>query len=91
MSLILFLVALRFFLYSILIHPWWILPIEVISGFGLSMTYVVIASFSSVLALPGTESTVQATFSAIFDGLGVYKVFVHFFGHREYNNDKYGW
>lgn len=79
MSLTLFLVALRFFLYSILIRPLWILPVELISGFGLSMTYVVMASFSSVLALPGTESTVQAIFGAIFDGLGVYKIFCSYF------------
>lgn len=74
MSLVLLLLALPFFCYSILVRPWWVLPVELISGFGFSITYVVTASCCNVIALPGTEATVQALFSAIFEGLGMYLV-----------------
>lgn len=58
------------FFYAMLRSPLWVLPIELVSGFTFSMCYVIIASYSSFITIPGTESTVQSLFGAMFDGLG---------------------
>lgn len=70
MSLVLFAISIRFLGYSLLTKPVWVLPVELVNGFAFSMCYVVIASYSNLIAPLGTESTVQALFSALFDGLG---------------------
>lgn len=70
MSIVLFACTIRMFMYSILTAPLWVLPIELLSGFTFSICYVVVASYSSLITISGTESTVQALFGAMFDGLG---------------------
>lgn len=72
MSVVLLACSVRMFLYAMLISPLWILPVELISGFKFSMCYVIIASYLSFITIPGTESTVQSLFGAMFDDLGSY-------------------
>ena len=72
MTIVLIACAVRMFSYANLPAPIWVLPVELISGFTFSMCYVLIASYSSLITIPGTESTVQGLFGAMFDGLGAY-------------------
>lgn len=83
MSLVLFAISIRMLGYSLLEKPVWVLPIELINGFAFSMCYVVIASYSNVIARVGTESTIQALFSALFDGLG--EPLSAFYHHYSFN------
>lgn len=61
MSLILAGFALRFFLYSILSNPWWILPIELLNGVTFGLFHATMASYATVIAPPGTEATIQVS------------------------------
>lgn len=72
MTIVLIACAMRMFAYANLPGPIWVLPVEFISGFTFSMCYVLTASYSSLITIPGTESTVLGLFGALFDGLGAY-------------------
>lgn len=61
MSIILLAVGVRFVLYSILIDPWWALPIELIQGITFGLFYATMTSYASIVAPPGTEATVQVS------------------------------
>lgn len=62
MSLVLAGFALRFYLYSILTNPWWVLPIELLNGVTFGVFYSTMASYASIVAPPGTEATIQVAF-----------------------------
>lgn len=62
MSLVLAGFALRFFLYSALTNPWWVLPIELLNGVTFGVFYSTMASYASIVAPPGTEATIQVGF-----------------------------
>lgn len=69
MTLVLFVIGVRFLLYSVLENPWWCLPIELFQAtFGLF--YSTMASYASIVAPPGTEATIQGLVGAIFEGVG---------------------
>jgi hypothetical protein len=72
MSLVLFAFGLRFLIYSFLENPWWCLPVELFQGFTFGLFYATMASYASIVALPGTEATVQGTVGAVFEGIGKY-------------------
>lgn len=59
MSLVLLGFAVRFFCYSLLTNPWWVLPIELLNGVTFGVFYSTMASYASILAPPGTEATIQ--------------------------------
>lgn len=59
MSLVLAGFALRFFLYSVLSNPWWVLPIELLNGVTFGMFHATMASYATVVAPPGAEATIQ--------------------------------
>lgn len=59
MSLVLLAFGVRFFLYSLLSNPWYVLPIELFSGLTFGIFYATMASYASILAPPGTEATLQ--------------------------------
>lgn len=61
MSLVLFAFGVRFILYSMLRNPWWVLPIETLQGITFGMFYPTMTSHASVVAPPGTETTVQVS------------------------------
>uniref|UniRef100_A0A224XLK4 Putative transporter n=1 Tax=Panstrongylus lignarius TaxID=156445 RepID=A0A224XLK4_9HEMI len=71
MTLVLFSLGVRFLLYSMLTNPWWCLPIELLNGLTFGLLYATMASYASIVALPGTESTTQGLVGAVFEGIGV--------------------
>ncbi|XP_014243816.1 major facilitator superfamily domain-containing protein 6 isoform X2 [Cimex lectularius] len=71
MTLVLFTLGCRFVLYSTLTNPWWCLPIEFLNGISFGLMYSTMASYASIVAPPGTESTTQGIVGAVFEGVGV--------------------
>ncbi|GAB0093197.1 major facilitator superfamily domain-containing protein 6-A [Sergentomyia squamirostris] len=71
MSLVLLGFGLRFLLYSTLTNPWWVLPIELLNGITFGIFYSTMASYASIVAPPGTETTLQGLVGAVFEGVGV--------------------
>ncbi|XP_054735184.1 major facilitator superfamily domain-containing protein 6 isoform X1 [Anastrepha obliqua] len=71
MSLVLFAFGVRFTLYYLLVNPWYVLPIELLNGVTFGIFYSTMASYTSIVAPPGTEATMQGLVGAIFEGLGV--------------------
>ncbi|XP_050437367.1 nucleoside permease NupG-like isoform X2 [Adelges cooleyi] len=63
--------ALRFYLYSIVEDPLWILPIELLTGVSFAMAFLSGISYAAKLAPPGSEGTMQGLFGMAFQGLGV--------------------
>lgn len=58
-SLVLLGFGLRFLLYSLLINPWYVLPIEFLNGITFGIFYSTMASYASIVAPAGTEATLQ--------------------------------
>ncbi|XP_036326884.1 major facilitator superfamily domain-containing protein 6-like protein A isoform X2 [Rhagoletis pomonella] len=71
MSLVLFAFGVRFILYSVLVNPWYVLPIEMLNGVTFGIFYSTMASYASIVAPPGTEATMQGLVGAVFEGVGV--------------------
>ncbi|XP_053683703.1 major facilitator superfamily domain-containing protein 6 [Sabethes cyaneus] len=71
MSLVLLGFGARFLLYSLLVNPWWVIPIEFMNGITFGLFYATMASYASIVAPPGTEATMQGLVGAIFEGVGV--------------------
>lgn len=71
MSLILVVIGIRYILYSVITNPWWILPVELTNGLTFGLFYSAMASYASIVARPGTETTVQGLVGAVFEGVGV--------------------
>ncbi|XP_050443466.1 major facilitator superfamily domain-containing protein 6-A-like isoform X2 [Adelges cooleyi] len=71
MSLVLGVFAFRFFAYSLLTSPIWVLAIEFTNGITFGLAYAVLMSYASVIALPGTESTMIGLVGGVFEGVGV--------------------
>lgn len=59
MSLVLLGFSVRFFFYSLLRDPWFVLPIELLHGITFGIFYATMASYASIVAPPGTETTIQ--------------------------------
>ena len=59
MSLVLFGFTVRFFCYSLLANPWLVLPIELLHGITFSIFYATMASYTNIVAPPGTAATLQ--------------------------------
>ncbi|GFU71475.1 major facilitator superfamily domain-containing protein 6 [Trichonephila clavipes] len=62
--------CIRFFWYSQLENPWYVLPIEWTHGITYGVFYTSIATYAKMSAKPGTETTTQAVIFATYDGLG---------------------
>ncbi|KAL5233970.1 hypothetical protein ACI65C_001380 [Semiaphis heraclei] len=71
MSLVLGVFAFRFFAYSVLTNPIWVLVIELTNGITFGLAYAVLMSYASILALPGSESTMIGLVGGVFEGIGV--------------------
>lgn len=61
MTLVLLGVGIRFILYSVLVDPWFVLPVELMNGVTFGLFYATMASYASIVAPPGTEATVQVS------------------------------
>lgn len=75
MSLVLGVFAIRFFAYSILTNPVWVLAIELTNGITFGLAYAVLMSYASIIAVPGTENTMIGLVAGVFEGVG--KCFNH--------------
>lgn len=62
MNLILLGFGVRFILYSILVDPWYVLPIELLNGITFGLFYATMTSYASIVAPSGTESTIQVLY-----------------------------
>ncbi|XP_065076312.1 major facilitator superfamily domain-containing protein 6 [Ochlerotatus camptorhynchus] len=71
MSVVLLGFGVRFVLYSLLVDPWWVIPIEFMNGITFGLFYATMASYASIVAPPGTEATMQGLVGAVFEGVGV--------------------
>ncbi|XP_066250282.1 major facilitator superfamily domain-containing protein 6 [Euwallacea similis] len=70
MSLVLFTLGVRFILYSVIENPWWFIPIECSNGLTYGVFYACMASYASIIAPIGTETTMQGMVGAVFEGVG---------------------
>lgn len=61
MSLVLLGFSVRFFCYSILKNPWYVLPVELLNGVTFGIFYATMASYASIVAPIGTEATMQVS------------------------------
>lgn len=84
MSLVLFAFGIRFLLYSTLTNPWWCLPIELLHGPTYGLFYATMASYASMIAPPGTDTTVQGLVGAIFEGIGECNIFLYFLSRTQF-------
>ncbi|XP_050441930.1 major facilitator superfamily domain-containing protein 6-B-like [Adelges cooleyi] len=63
--------SIRFFLYSIIKDPVWILPVELINGVSFAMAFLSGISYAAKVAPAGSEGTLQGLFGMAFQGLGI--------------------
>lgn len=69
MSLVLFIYTVRFFFYSIMTNPVWVLLIEILNGMMYALGRAVIVSYSRMISPPGTQHTVLGLIG-LFDCIG---------------------
>lgn len=62
----------RFFLYSIITDPLWVLPVELLNGLTFTLAFVAGISYAAKIAPVSSEGTVQGLFGMAFHGLGEY-------------------
>eukprot|EP00043_Microstomoeca_roanoka_P028546 m.18431 g.18431 ORF g.18431 m.18431 type:complete len:470 (-) comp8486_c1_seq2:127-1536(-) len=62
--------AARLLYYSQLVHPWLVLPIELLHGLTFGLSWAAVASYSFKISPKGYEATTQGITSALFWGLG---------------------
>lgn len=70
MTMILIAMGLRLLAYSFLTNPWYVLPVELLNGVTLGVYWSTSASYAYLVAPPGTASTLQGVFGAVFEGIG---------------------
>lgn len=62
--------SIRYFMYSALQDPWYVLPLELLQGLTYSLFIITITSYAKMISLPGTEATIQGFLGCLFSGLG---------------------
>lgn len=75
MSLILLVTGIRCILYSVLSNPWHCLPIEFLNGITFGLFYATMASYASIIAPPGTETTTQVSIFWNFSNIIKFVIF----------------
>lgn len=70
-SIILFTFALRFFLYSIIENPIWVLPIQALNGITHALSYSTIMSYVAQISPTGAEGTLQGIIGTALTGIGL--------------------
>ncbi|CAI6363531.1 unnamed protein product [Macrosiphum euphorbiae] len=69
-SLMFFVFAARFFLYSIITNPVLVLPVELLNGLTYALAYSAATSYAAELAPVGAEGTLQGIVGTAFLGIG---------------------
>lgn len=62
--------TLRFFLYSVIKDPLWVLPVELTNGITFALAFVAGISYAAEVAPAGSEGTLQGLFGMAFHGIG---------------------
>ncbi|XP_055920330.1 major facilitator superfamily domain-containing protein 6 [Eupeodes corollae] len=71
LSLCFFTYFIRLGLISLIVNPWWLVPIEmVMQGCTYALCYTCIVAYASAVAPAGTSATVQGLVAGMDDGLG---------------------
>ncbi|VVC36477.1 Major facilitator superfamily domain,Major facilitator superfamily associated domain [Cinara cedri] len=69
-SLMFFTFAVRFFLYSIIKNPIWVLPVESCNGITFALAYSAAISYTCLLSPVGFEGTLQGIVGTSINGIG---------------------
>lgn len=69
-SLTFFTFGTRFFLYSIIRNPIFVLPVELLNGVTFALAYSAAMSYAAHIAPVGTEGTIQGLVGACINGIG---------------------
>lgn len=77
MALGLFAFALRFYLYSVITNPIWILPVEFLNGITFGLCHAVLLAYARFIAPQSSATTVVALSGALFEGVGKCNVMFH--------------
>lgn len=64
--------AARFIVYSLLVNPWFILPVEVLHGICFGLLWPNVTAFCNEVAPPGMAATLQSIAFALYAGLSEY-------------------
>lgn len=70
MSLGLFVFFVRFYLYSIITNPIWILPVELTNGITYGLCHAVLLAYARIITPPNSVTTVIGLAGALFEGVG---------------------
>jgi len=62
--------SMRFFLYSIINDPLWVLPVELTNGITFALAFVAGISYAAEVAPSGSAGTLQGLFGMAFHGIG---------------------
>ncbi|CAG0881978.1 unnamed protein product [Darwinula stevensoni] len=71
LSIVLLVFGLRFIIYSYLVDPWWVLPVEVSQGFTFGIFYSAMTSYAYVICSSQVAATMQGIFGGTFEGIGM--------------------
>jgi len=70
MSLCLLVFAVRFYLYTIIHNPIWILPVELTNGITFGLYHAVLMAYAKIIAPPNSVATLVGISGALFEGVG---------------------
>lgn len=70
MSLGLFAFFVRFYLYSVITNPVWILPVEFINGITFGLFHTILVSYSRIIAPENAVMTLVSIAGSLFEGVG---------------------
>lgn len=70
-SLVFFTFAVRFFLYSYIQNPLWVLPVELLNGITFALAYSAAISYVTHVAPPGAEGMFQGVLGTFIQGVGM--------------------
>ncbi|XP_025206111.1 major facilitator superfamily domain-containing protein 6-like [Melanaphis sacchari] len=63
--------SIRFFLYSIIKDPLWVLPVELTNGITFGLAFLAGISYAAEVAPSGSAGTLQGLFGMAFHGIGI--------------------
>jgi len=72
MSLGLFAFSARFYLYSVITNPVWILPVEFVNGITFGLFHAVLMSYARIIAPKNAVTTLVGISGSLFEGVGTY-------------------
>lgn len=70
-SLVFFTFSVRFFLYSVIKDPVWVVPVELLNGVTFALAYSAAISYAARLAPVGAEGTLQGIVGTASMGIGL--------------------